>query len=275
MAQSHGLTFGDLLERYARDVSPKKRGWTRELIRLEKLRCDRIAGIRMSELRPADFADWRDRRLLEVAPGTVNREMALMSGALRVARKEWGLIDHNPMADVAKPSNPPPRERRVSDAEIAALVATGGGDLEQAMARAVHAFCFAVETAMRAGEIVGLTWNDINRRTRVAHLAMTKNGTARKVPLSSAAMALLDRLPATAGPIFGLKSRQLDSLFRHVRDRTGIVNLRFHDSRHEAITRLAGKVDVLSLARIVGHKDIKMLMVYYNETAEELALRLG
>jgi integrase len=66
-----------------------------------------------------------------------------------------------------------------------------------------------------------------------------------------------------------------DALFRKCRDRAGIVGLHFHDSRHEAITRLAQRLDVLDLARMVGHRDLKMLQAYYNATAEEIAARLG
>ena len=87
-------------------------------------------------------------------------------------------------------------------------------------------------------------------------------------------MSYLDALPESDGPRFDLTSQQIDALFRKARDKSKIENLRFHDSRHEAITRLAKKPDVLSLARIVGHKDIRMLLVYFNETAEELAHRL-
>ena len=57
--------------------------------------------------------------------------------------------------------------------------------------------------------------------------------------------------------------------------RAGIENLRFHDSRHSAITNLAKKLSVLDLARMVGHRDVKSLMIYFNPTAEEIAGRLG
>ncbi len=268
------LTLKDAFERYAREESPKRRGERWEVIRLARLSLDRIAHERLADLEPADFADWRDRRSGQVAPGTVSREMALMSSVLTTARREWGLISHNPISDIRKPASPPPRDRRVYDAEIDRLVEAGGMDLTRATARAVHAFRFAVETAMRSGEIVGLTEDTVDRNTRVATLPRTKNGTARKVPLSMAALGLLDSLPKTDGPLFDLTNQQIDVLFRKARDRAGIENLHFHDSRHEAITRLARKLDVLSLARIVGHKDIKMLMIYYNETAEDLAQRL-
>lgn len=268
------LTLKDAFDRYAREESPKRRGERWEVVRLERLSSDKIAAKRLADLEPADFADWRDRRGKEVAPGTVRREIALMSSVLTTARLEWGLISHNPISDIRKPASPPPRDRRVSADEIDKLIKAGGADLTRAQARAVHAFRFAVETAMRAGEIVGLTDEAVDRDTRVATLPKTKNGTARKVPLSTAALSLLDELPETDGPLFDLSSQQIDAMFRKARDKSEIEDLRFHDSRHEAITRLAKKVDVLSLARMVGHKDIKMLLIYYNETAEELAQRL-
>jgi integrase len=200
--------------------------------------------------------------------------MTLLSSVLTIARREWGLIAQNPLSDVRKPSPPPPRDRRVSDDEIEKLMQSAGTDLTKATARAIHAFRFAIETAMRAGEIISLTDDSVDKAKRVATLPHTKNGTARQVPLSKAAVGLLNALPETDGPLFGLTSQQIDALFRKARDNAEIENLKFHDSRHEAITRLAKKLDVLSLARMVGHKDIKMLMVYYNETAEELAQRL-
>ncbi|WP_058048192.1 tyrosine-type recombinase/integrase [Janthinobacterium sp. Ant5-2-1] len=65
-----------------------------------------------------------------------------------------------------------------------------------------------------------------------------------------------------------------DSLFRKAVTRAGIEGLIFHDARHEAITRLAKKLNILELARMVGHKDIRQLQVYYNETAAEIAKKL-
>ncbi|VCU61605.1 Integrase [Tritonibacter mobilis] len=264
----------ELFSRYAREVSPKKRGARWEIIRLERLSKDKISEIRLSDLAPSDFADWRDRRLSEVAPASVSREMVLMSSVLTQARREWGLISSNPMTDVRKPSKPPSRDRRVAQDEVDKLVAAAGVDLTKIRARAVHAFLFAIETAMRSGEIISLTKQTVDRENRVATLPKTKNGTSRKVPLSSAALSLLSELPETEGALFGLTSQQIDANFRAARDKAEIKDLTFHDSRHEAITRLAKKLDVLSLARMVGHRDIRMLQVYYNETPEELARRL-
>lgn len=261
-------TLGDLFDRYAREVSPTKRGERWEILRLAKLARDPLAKIEARNARPGDFADWRDRRLREVAPGTVRREMILLSAVMSQAAREWGTFPVSPMIGVKRPSAPPHRERRVSDAEIAALVAAGGDDMTKPMARAVHAFRFAIETGMRAGEICGLTSADVTGR--VARLPKTKNGTARNVPLSSEALRLWAMVPDG----FGLEPAALDANFRRAKALAKIEGLTFHDSRHEAITRLAAKVDVLDLARIVGHRDLSMLRIYYNATAEEIADRL-
>lgn len=271
-AQAQG-TLGELLDRYAREVSPAKRGARWEILRLALIGRDKIAAIRLADLRPADLADWRDRRLRQVAPGSVIREMKLLSAAINVALKEWGLLTRNPMAEVRRPPAPQPRQRLPTAAELERLAMSAGADLTAATARAFHAFLFAIETGMRAGEIVGLTWARIDVTRRVAHLPLTKNGTARDVPLSREAIRLLQALPA-AEPVFGLTTRQLDVLWRKLRDRAAVVGLTFHDSRAEAVTRLSQKLDALSLARMIGHRNIAQLMTYYREDAQALAKRL-
>ena len=266
-------TLGEAMHRYAREVSPTRRGERWEVVRLKKLRTYPFSEIIMADLAASDFAEWRDKRLKEVSPGTVKREMELISGVLSVARKEWGYITVNPMADVRRPSKPPARDRLVTKDELDALAISAGDDLSNATARVFHSFLFAIETAMRAGEITGLTWESVDLNKRVAFLPRTKNGTSRHVPLSSEAVRLLQALPH-ADPIFNLDDASRDALWRKLRDRAGIVGLRFHDSRHEAITRLAKKLHVLDLARMVGHRDLRQLQFYYNERAEDIARKL-
>ncbi|WP_239031887.1 tyrosine-type recombinase/integrase [Paroceanicella profunda] len=266
--------FGDLLDRYAREVTVSKRGARVEILRINRMRRDDIAWLKVADLRPADFAAWRDRRLKDVGPASVIREMQTMSSAINVAIKEWGLLSTNPLTDVRRPAAPPARDRLPTAAEMERLALSAGDDLQHATARAYHAWLFALETAMRAGEICGLTWDRVDLTRRTVHLEITKNGRSRQVPLSSEAARLLEALPK-ADPVFGLTPRSLDALWRKLRSRAGVEGLTFHDSRHAAITRLAAKLDVLALARMVGHRDLKMLQVYYNESAEDLAKRLG
>lgn len=142
--------------------------------------------------------------------------------------------------------------------------------------RVAVCFLFAIETAMRSGEILGLTSRTVDIDRRVAHLPLTKNGGARDVPLSSRAVALLKMLPAVdeGKPLFALPAASRDALFRKAKEKAGIADLTFHDTRHEAITRLSKKLDVLALARMTGHTNLSELRTYYNESAEELAKRL-
>lgn len=279
-----GKTLKDAFHRYEREVSRHKRGYRWEALRMHAMAEHEIGGKKMGEILLADLtADhigrWRDARLESVVGATVNRDMNLLSNILTVARREWKWIDESPTKDVRRPKDSPPRDRRISDDEIDRIcLALGFVDGETAANKnqaVAVAFLFAIETAMRAGEICGLTAAMINER--VAHLpaSLTKNGHKRDVPLSTRARELLKLLPETDGPLFGLTSASLDALFRKAKARCVIDNLTFHDTRHEAITRLAKKLGVLDLARVVGHRDLRMLQIYYNETAADMADRLG
>ncbi len=220
-------------------------------------------------------------RAREVKGSSVSREMSLLSHALMVARKEWGWLIHDPMKDVRRPADPPPRDRLISHGEIERITLALGYQEGMPVAlpsqRVAVAFLFAIETAMRSGEILGLTSRTTDLKRRVAHLPMTKNGGARDVPLSSRAVALLKMLPGVKDgqPLFGLSPASRDALFRKAKTKAGIEGLTFHDTRHEAITRLAKILQPLDLARITGHTDLNELMTSYNETAEDIAARLG
>lgn len=131
---------------------------------------------------------------------------------------------------------------------------------------------------MRAGEITSLTREDIDLEKRTAHLKMTKNGDERTVPLSERAIKILNNLPKlnnSKAPIFQLSAGSLSAIFRTHRNKTPIQNLTFHDTRHEATTRLAKKFHVLDLARITGHKNINELLTYYDKSAEDMAKELA
>lgn len=140
-----------------------------------------------------------------------------------------------------------------------------------ATARVGLAFLFALETAMRSGEILGLRWPDVHEEKRYVVLPRTKNGDRREVPLSARALEILAVLPRSDGPCFGLDAAQRDALFRKARDKAGLSGFTFHDTRATAIWRLSKKLDVLQLARMIGHRDINSLRHYYAESAEEIA----
>lgn len=126
---------------------------------------------------------------------------------------------------------------------------------------------------MRAGEITGLKWAQIDLSCGIIRLDMTKNGDRRSVPLSNAARVAILALPR---PIDGGKvvsfydSRGLSVAFRRACKRAGIVGLRFHDLRHEVASRIAPHVATATLAKIMGWLGLQMAMRYYNAADQEL-----
>lgn len=270
-------SFKDALERYAREVSPLHRGERWEILRLNAIGKERIASRKLAGMVAADFADWRDHRLTEVKPGTVAREMTLLRSVLESARRDWGWIKANPMQDVRRPTTPQGRARRVSQAEIDAVASAFGvydrlvGDT--ATQRVGLAFLLAIETAMRSGEMLALTAADLRLDEQYVILPKTKNGDRREVPLTKRAVEILKALPEGEGPMFGMDAGVRDALWRKHRP-AHLADLHFHDSRGEAVWRLSKKLDVLQLARAIGHRDPRSLMHYYRESAAEMARRL-
>lgn len=192
---------------------------------------------------------------------------------------EWQWIEVNPLKNVKKPPTPPHRDRRVTEQEInqilEALNYHPGTPPQTKSHQVTIAWLLALETAMRAGELVNLVWSDVHLDERYVQLEKTKNGTSRQVPLSKQAVELFEILDEMEGDrVFTVTGQVLSATFRKARIRSGIENLTFHDSRHEAITRLAKKLDIYDLSRMTGHKDLRSLMIYYNATATEIAVKL-
>lgn len=273
-------TLRDALRRYAEEVSPTKRGESKEIIRLaaferQSLPLDK----KLASLTTADLALWRDSRLAVNARGSVLRDMTLLGSVLEVARREWQWIETNPMRDVKRPANPDHRQRVISGVEVRRMLRAMGytrGPARSVSQAVACAFLLALSTGMRAGEICGLTWC----RVRGDHVRLleTKNGTARDVPLSTVGRRIVARMEGfDAVLVFGITSQTLDALFRKYRDRAGLAGFTFHDTRHTAATRLAlsGKVQALELCAIMGWKNPRQAMVYFNPTASQLAARLG
>lgn len=269
-------TLKQALERYAEEVSPTKRGESKEIIRLEAFKRQALPiNRKLSELTTADLVDWRDSRLAVNARGSVLRDMTLLGSVLEVARREWQWIPTNPMRDVKRPANPDHRQRVISGPETRRMLrALGYGFPVRSVSQAVAAcFLMALSTGMRAGELCGLLW--VNVKADHVTLPMTKNGSARDVPLSPVARKLLERLKGWDKElVFGLKSQTLDALFRRARSRAGLEGFNFHDARHTAATRLAHRLHVLDLCRVFGWKRTDQAMVYYNEKASSIAKRL-
>lgn len=282
--QAHGklpnYTFTDAIERYINEVSPKKKSHKKEVDRLNFFMREnpKLCKKQLSKVTTDDLVKWRDSRLKVVQGSTVRREANILASLFTVARREWKWIKDSPMVDLQLPPPAQHRDRRIEQDEIDRLCLAANWDEHEpknSTQQVIIAFLFALETAMRAGEIVQLTWDRVFLIERYVVLRETKNGTKRNVPLSKRAVELLTYLkPLDTKHVFTCNHQSFDTLWRKLKNRCEIDDLHFHDSRHEACTRLARKLDVLDLARMIGHKDLKSLMIYYNATASEIATRL-
>jgi integrase len=280
VSTSTSFTFEQAALRYEKEFSRGKKGVLWEQGQIKRLLKMPLAKLKLSDVSRDDIRSWRDSRLKSVQGSTVNREWNLLTHIFSTARDEWELISANPMNGVKKPQDNPARDRLVPPEEIERLGIAAGFDEEMVTSvygKVYVAFLFAIETAMRMGEICNLELEMVDKEKRTASLPgrITKNGRRRDVALSTRAVELLELLPPTNQVCcFGTTSKQLDPMFRKLKNKAAIEGLHFHDTRHEAITRLAKKMPVLALARNVGHSNINQLMTYYNESAEDLALLL-
>lgn len=279
-------TLGDGFDEYLEKVSPSmgKHEWNKTRLDFFRTSMDFVGDL-IRNVKPEQIGAWRDARLKVVKSSTVNRDLNLLSAVFEAARSEWKWVHTNPVHEVKRPKNPPSRDRRVSDDEAAAMAAAlglvDGVPPKNTKQYTALAFLLALETGMRQIEMASMKWPSVHLDKRFVRLPKTKNGDARDVPLSTRAVELIQRLPRIKGEsrCFPVAQASMDVMWRRTRGtlakkRPEIADLNFHDSRHEATTRLSRKLHVLALAKMIGHRDIQSLMIYYDETAAELAARL-
>lgn len=269
-------TFAEIIERYIVEVLPTMRGGKADYIRLKALARRPIAKLNMVSLTPQKIAQHRDERLKEIAPATVIRELSYFSSIITHARKEWGININNPVALVARPKNPQGRSRILDEAETSALF----DKLKPTGRRSIWMLPLvklALETAMRRSELLGLRWEHIDLGRRTIFLQLTKNGTSRTVPLSTHAVQILTEMPRNLdGRVFPVTHEVVSQAFNRARKQAKVKDIRFHDLRHMAITRLAEKLpNLIELSAVSGHKSLAMLKRYYHPNPELLAQKLG
>lgn len=285
-------TLDDLAKKFREEFAPhhyRGEGWKHKLDRLQ----ERLGEFSIAAITPEIVTAYRDERLQDPDPrfkdadraprvsgATVKTELDLLAKLLDVGEKEFSipLVAGNPVQRIRKPRGGESRSRRLTPSEWT--------DLVSACERSRNiwlrpALLLAVETAMRQGELLSLKRADVDEAKRTAWLRTTKNGEPRAVPLTSRALEIIKGLPAsTTGRVIPVEKQALHSAFSRACDRAGLTNYRWHDLRHEALSRFAerGDLSVLELAAISGHKSassLKMLQVYVQFHASQLAAKLG
>ena len=265
----------DILDRYGREISPLKRGYDKESYVVARLQKSWLGNIWLSKLNSGHLARYRDERLSEVGASACNRDLSIISHAIRIAMSEWGFnLPGNPAANLRKPPQPKGRTRRLEGDEGQRLMMACQASDNPYLAPLVT---LAIETAMRRGELLGLDWDDLHLDQNYVHLALTKNGTSRDVPLSPKARQTIEALPRSiSGRVIPVHPEALKGLWHRATRRADITGLRFHDLRHEATTRFFEKgLGVMEVAAITGHKDLRMLQRYVQLRPEDLARKLA
>lgn len=277
------VLLDDAIKTYLEFSASKKASYKKERLCLEKLVREHkeFQGVYMDQIKKQNMVIWREKRLKQVAPGSVVREFNILSAFFSFCVDEMEWLDISPTYKVKRPTEPEARDRRIEQWEIDLLLEKTGyvpGTMPQdPRHKMIWAFLFCIESAMRANEIINLTWDRVDYKNRLIRLPKSKGCPARNVPMFEPIEKMLEWvkgldekrvLPTTSGSV--------DTLFRKYRDKTIIEDLHFHDSRHEAATRLAQFIPVQDLQKVTGHTNINTLVrVYYNPKSHEIADRVN
>lgn len=277
IALAERTLFKDVIERYVQEVTLKTRSMKEDTYRLRALARHPIASLSMTALTPIKVAEYRDERLQLVSNGAVIRELSYFSSIINHARREWGINMVNPIPLVKKPPSPQGRNRILSGDELVRLFDALKPQIKSSNYWMLPLTKFALESAMRRGEILGLRWKHIDLQKRTAFIPLTKNGESRLVPLSSAAIEILTQLPRNLdGRVFPVNGTAVSAAIEKARVKAKLENFHFHDLRHMAITRLAEKLpNLIELSAVSGHKSLAMLKRYYHPNPIQLAEKLG
>lgn len=277
--EAERTTVGELIDRYLAEVTPTKRATQSETSCLTGLK-RHFGMVAVASLQARHVAAYRDERISAgKAGGTVIHELNSLSHVIDTAMRDWSLpLLSNPVKLVRKPKAAKGRDRRFHGDEeqrlMAACKASHSGFMLTPLVQ------LALETGMRLGELLSLEWPLIEMQKRVAGLPLTKNGETREVPLSTAALACLSSIPRNIASqrVFWVWKRtdSVEHAWSRAVKAASIIDFRFHDLRHEAVSRLFELgLNPLEVAAISGHKTLQMLKRYTHLKATELVKKLA
>ena len=263
------LKLKDLFNKYKFEILPKLKSHkivTYKLNFLSRLWLGEIKVINLTKGHLEQFC--KDRKLV-VKDGTIKSELMLIKRIVKIATDKWNYgIPFNAFYGIELPSPHKPRNRRATKEELSILIAHANKQRNTYISTIIQ---FAVETGMRRSEILKLKWIDVNLETRIASLYDTKNGDDRHIPLTKTAVQLLSNLTQLSDFVFPISANCLRLAWERCKKKSNIKGLRFHDLRHEAVSRYFEMgLSVPEVALISGHKDVRQLFRYTHLKPESL-----
>lgn len=277
--------FKDALEDYRDKVSPEKKGHDREVYMLDMLAKFPFGSKTLRELTVEDFVNFRDGRKEEgLSPSTIRNNLNTISAVFEWLIHEKSVKTTNPIASLRKRRRGVPqpgagRERRLRKGEEEAIWAQlAGNSWQNRQWQAL--FPVLLDTGMRLGEPLSIlaAWVRQEHGFIVIPEHKVKGIEHRYVALSDRAYELLLEL-AEGEPddstVFKITRHSCTHEWNKIRKAAGSLDLRIHDLRHEALSRMAANgADLKTLMRQSGHKTVAVLMRYLNPTKEEQRERL-
>lgn len=266
--------FAEILSRYAEEITPAKRSAENEMIVIKALLRESWTKIDLPHLRAEDLIKFKDKRLKDVKPATLKRQLNIIKHACTVSERDWDWS--SPLTIFKKltlPKSPVHIVRRITPKQQAAIINAAKGCRSPYIAPLV---LFALETAMRRGELLNLTWEDIDLSNNELFIRQTKNGHQRLLPLSPKAIQILDNLPRhNSGRVFPLSAGAVRQSFARLRLRAAIPNIRFHDLRHEAISHFFDLgLTAVEVSLLSGHQQLEEVSRYAHATFAQVSAKL-
>lgn len=275
--------FSEAVEKYISAHSVYKRNHKTEAGILRIL-ARRWEGRSLSAINKQEIVLLKDNLLAKGrAASTVNHYLNALSQLYQIAINEWGLKVTNPITGIKRMSEPQGRMKRLSVEAESTLLACCH---ELNLAYLADIIVVAIETGMRCGEILSMRWEDVNFINRRVLLRDTKNGDSRQIPLSSRVKVILEQLSSRNADYlvfpycrWVIRRHYTRVVKQSAKAHKGVQNpftdLRFHDLRHEALSRLSDKgLNVMEIAHISGHRTLAMLRRYTHPCHETLLGKL-
>ena len=254
------LKLSDLLLRYQQEITPHKKSKDSETRRISRLLRDPISKTRLCDLSSDKLASFRDKRLKD-GQRAASYDLQIIRHTINIAQMEWCVpLKENPVNQIRMPSPPKPRERRLRVDEYDKLLSFSENSRSYFLKPLI---ILGVETGMRLGEMLQMKWKDLDTQSSTLLLIDTKNGSSRIIPLSQCALDVIKNLPKGSENIIPVTYSAVKSAWQRLCNRSGIEDLRFHDLRHEAISRLFELgLTIPEVTMLSGHKTKSQLFRY-------------
>lgn len=255
---AHAISFEELAELYLDYAKSNKRSWARDRLSLKTLGKE-FDGLRAEQLDSFLIEKYKQKRLKDVSPATVNRELACLKHLYNKGI-EWDKCGGNPVRKVKFFKENNIRLRYLTTEEIKRLFRNSPKHLKPIL-------MVALETGMRRSEILNLKWDDIDFDQKIVFVRNTKSGEPREIPISSGLANTLQDLKYKSVYVFcnkdGSPFGSVRKSFASAVKKSGIENFRFHDLRHTFASHLVmNGVDLVTVKELLGHKSLKMTLRY-------------